>query len=108
LWGKYSALGTVQFINVALDRQTLEQLQSAINADPNMKRLAYPVVLGESTDWSSYVAKYVLSKVISSEDIPGITIIDQSGKIYAIHHGSQVVPENVAWVEKTVDALLAR
>lgn len=68
-----------------------------------MTTLEYPAVVAESDDWQQYIDEWTS---YSSPDFPGIVIIDQAGKFYAVRFGEYNTTEGVDWVARRINELL--
>ncbi len=76
----------------------------------NLTRVEYPIGLRENGDWAQYIDEYredpFLEPPQMVPDTPGIAIIDQTGKFYAIRHGSYDTQAGVEWVQRKLAELL--
>lgn len=94
---------------------TLAGLQNNIVATGSMLAqyqltpIQYPIVFRENGDWAQYVDEYKSNPFPPPDTLPaspGIAIINQTGRFYAIRSGSFDTHAGIDWVVKKVDELL--
>lgn len=105
----YQSLGTVQFIMVVLQPDSVAAVQAKIESTGTMssifdlRPIEFPIVFRENGDWAQYVDEYTAGGEMRA---PGTCIIDQTGHFYAGNDFMTLAAPGIDWVVRRVDELL--